>query len=130
MKFSDLRMSGCLPIRHLACLGFGLALAGTGFAAQEPAFMVLNPTGNPPPVELKSMAPRPASLDGKTIFFVDNTFNNGDLLLKEMMKWFNMHMPAVRTEFRVKTGAYTTPDPALWKEIQAAKGLMIMAIGH
>jgi hypothetical protein len=46
------------------------------------------------------------------------------------MKWFNMHMPEVKTEYRRKTGGYTTDDPALWREIQAAKGLMIMAIGH
>lgn len=118
------------PIRRLKYFGLALVLVGAGTAAQEPTFMVLNPTGNPPPVELKAMAPRPASLDGKTIFFVDQTFNNADVLLEEMMKWFNMHMPEVKTEYRRKTGGYTTDDPALWREIQAANGLMIMAIGH
>jgi hypothetical protein len=117
-------------LRRLKCLGLAFVLAGAGAAAEEPTFMVLNPTGNAPPVELQAMAPRPASLDGKTIFFVDQTFNNADVLLQEMMKWFQMHMPEVKTEYRIKTGGYTTNDPELWSEIQAAGGLMIMAIGH
>ena len=131
MSFIEVCLRGRPPIRRLKYLGLALVLGGAGAAAQEePTFMVLNPTGNPPPVELKSMTARPASLDGKTIFFVDQTFNNADVLLEEMMKWFNMHMPEVKTEYRRKTGGYTTDDPALWAEIQAANGLMIMAIGH
>ncbi len=130
MSVSNLdTMKSPLP-RRLRCIGLAFVLAGAGAAAEEPAFMVLNPTGNPPPVELQAMAPRPASLDGKTVFFVDQTFNNADVLLEEMMKWFSMHMPEVKTEYRIKTGGYTTNDPELWKEIQAADGLMIMAIGH
>lgn len=130
MSVSNLdTMKRPLP-RRLRCIGLALVLAGAGAAAEEPTFMVLNPTGNPPPVELQAMAPRPASLDGKTVFFVDQTFNNADVLLEEMMKWFSMHMPEVKTEYRIKTGGYTTNDPELWKEIQAADGLMIMAIGH
>ena len=129
MSFIEVRLRR-RPPRRLKCLGLALVLVGAGAAAQEPTFMVLNPTGNQPPVELKSMTARPESLDGKTIFFVDQTFNNADVLLEEMMKWFNMHMPEVKTEYRRKTGGYTTDDPALWREIQAANGLMIMAIGH
>jgi hypothetical protein len=123
-------LDGSRTIRRQKYLGLALMLVGACVAAQEPTFMVLNPTGGPPPVELKSMAARPSSLDGKTIFFVDQTFNNGDVLLEEMMKWFNLNMPQVKTEFRIKTGGYTTDDPALWTEIQAADGLMIFAIGH
>jgi len=130
MSILDLSLRGSPPIRRLKYLGLALMLAGAGVAAEEPTFMVLNPTGDPPPLELKSMTARPDSLDGKTIFFVDQTFNNADVLLEEMMKWFNMHMPEVTTEYRLKTGGYTTDDPALWREIQAADGLMIMAIGH
>jgi hypothetical protein len=130
MSFSDLCLRRGPRIWRPQYLGLALVLAAAGVAAQEPTFMVLNPTGDPPPLELKSMTERPESLDGKTIFFVDQTFNNADVLLEEMMKWFNMHMPEVKTEYRRKTGGYTTDDPALWREIQAADGLMIMAIGH
>lgn len=130
MSFLGLCLGVGPRIRPQKYLGLALLLAGTAVAAPEPKFMVLNPTGSPPPVELKSMAARPSSLAGKTIFFVDQTFNNGDVLLQEMMKWFKQSMPQVKTEFRVKTGGYTTDDPALWKEIQAVGGLMIIAIGH
>ena len=63
-------------------------------------YTVLNPTGNPPPIERRAMAPRPTSLDGKTIYLVDVTFNGGDLFLKEMEKWMKVHMPEVTPIYR------------------------------
>ena len=115
-----------------------LALASTGVAAQqsrtgtqaEPLFTVLNPTGTPPPIERKSLAARPASLDGRTIYFVDITFNNGDVLLQKMQAWFAANMPKVKTVFKVKAGGVGTDDPELWAEMKAANAMMIMAIGH
>jgi len=108
------------------------ALIGTTASAQTAGqlFTVLNPTGNPPPIERRAMAPRPESLDGKTIYLVDVTFNGGDLFLKEMQQWMQANMPEVDPVYRVKRGAYSTDDPELWREIQAEGGLMIMAIGH
>jgi len=108
------------------------ALFGAGARAQsgEPLYTVLNPTGNPPPIERRAMAPRPDSLNGKTIYLVDVTFNGGDLFLKEMEKWMRANMPGVNPIYRIKRGAYNTDDPELWREIQAEGGLMIMAIGH
>ncbi|MBI2149900.1 MAG: hypothetical protein HYU27_04755 [Acidobacteria bacterium] len=93
-------------------------------------FTVLNPTGIAPPITLKSMAARPASLDGKTVYLVDVTFNGGDLFLQQMQKWMAVNTPTVKTVLRTKRGVYAADDPALWKEIQAVNGLMIMAIGH
>ena len=118
--------------------GFGLALVlastaiGTNAAAQsdESLLTVMNPTGTPPPIERQAMAPRPTSLDGKTIYLVDVTFNGGDLFLLEMQKWMAANMPEVEAIYRVKRGAYSTDDPDLWREIQAVDGLMVMAIGH
>jgi len=108
------------------------AFAGTAASAQEEErlYTVMNPTGNPPPIERRAMAPRPESLDGKTIYLVDVTFNGGDLFLQEMEKWMEVNMPEVDAIYRVKQGAYSTDDPELWREIQAVDGLMIMAIGH
>jgi len=108
------------------------AMCGTQAGAQsgEPLYTVMNPTGNPPPIERKAMAPRPASLDGKTIYLVDVTFNGGDLFLQEMQKWLTANMPEVKAVYRVKKGAYSTDDPELWKEIRDSGGVMVMAIGH
>lgn len=107
-----------------------LAAGSAGAQDSERLYTVMNPTGNPPPIERRAMAPRPDSLDGKTIYLVDVTFNGGDLFLQEMQKWMQANMPEVEAIYRVKRGAYSTDDPELWREIQAADGLMIMAIGH
>ena len=111
-------------------LAIALAWAGTAAAAQGPLLTVLNPTGNPPPIERKAMAPRPQSLDGKTVYLVDVTFNGGDLFLQQMQQWMAANTPKIKTVFRIKRGAYPTDDPELWKEIKSVDGLMIMAIGH
>ena len=122
-------------MRTLQVPALGLAaaslLATAAWAQSDDEFFaVLNPTGNPPPIERRAMAERPASLDGKTIYLVDVTFNGGDLFLLEMQKWMQTNMPEVDPVYRIKQGAYSTDDPELWREIQAEGGLMIMAIGH
>ena len=117
-------------MRLTRVLGFAIACAGALAAADEQLYTVLNPTGNPPPIERRAMAPRPASLTGKTVYLVDETFDGGDKFLLQMQAWMSAHMPDVKTVFRPKKGAYSADDPDLWKEIKSVNGLMIMAIGH
>ena len=117
-------------IGGLALFGIAMACAGNASAAGEARYTVLNPTGNPPPIERKAMAPRPASLSGKTVYLVDETFDGGDKFLQQMQAWMTVHMPDVKTVFRQKKGAYAADDPDLWKEIKSVNGLMVMAIGH
>jgi hypothetical protein len=126
------RLSHSVPqgVGRLGLFGIAMACVGTVAAAEQPLYRVLNPTGNPPPIERRSMAPRPASLKGKTVYLVDVTFDNGDKFLQQMQAWMDVHMPEVKTVFRVKKGAYATDDPDLWKEIKSVDGLMVMAIGH
>lgn len=115
----------------LALLSMGMACLGAAAAeAEQPLYTVLNPTGNPPPIERRAMAPRPASLKGKTIYLVDETFDGGDKFLQQMQAWMSVDMPDVKTVFRAKKGAYAADDPDLWKEIKSVDGLMVMAIGH
>lgn len=126
------RFSPSVPqaIGGLALFGIAMACAGTAAATEEPRYTVLNPTGNPPPIERMAMAPRPASLSGKTVYLVDETFDGGDKFLQQMQAWMAAHMPDVKTVFRAKKGAYAADDADLWKEIKSVDGLMIMAIGH
>jgi len=105
-------------------------IANGDFNPEGKAFTVFNPRGNPPPINLRPMAPRPASLDGRTVYFVDVRFMNGKDFLSELQRAFNERFPNVRTELRQKKGGYTEDDPDLWAEIQANAGLMVMAIGH
>jgi hypothetical protein len=111
----------------VACAGAAVAAQG---AAKGQMITVLNPTGNPPPIELRGMAPRPASLDGKTIYLVSNTFDNADKFLHSVQAWLAVHYPTVKTIYREKKGDYVLDDPDLWKEIKANNALMVMAIGH
>jgi hypothetical protein len=90
----------------------------------------LNPKGLPPPVQLVPMAPRLASLDGKTIFLVSDGFPGADHFLAQVGIWFQKNMPSVKTEYRLKAGAFADDDPTLNAEIKASGNAVIMAIGH
>jgi hypothetical protein len=130
IKLAGLAVRRALVSGGVTCLL--LILAGSAVAAQtsEQLFTVLNPTGIAPEIERKSMAARTGSLDGKTVYLVDVTFNGGDIFLEQMQEWMAANMPEVKTEFRIKQGIYSANDPALWEEIQSVDGAMIMAIGH
>jgi hypothetical protein len=124
------RLAHSVPQRGGILFGIAMACVGTMAAAEQPLYTVLNPTGEAPPIERRAMASRPASLSGKTVYLVDETFDGGDKFLEQMKAWMAVHMPDVKTEFRAKKGAYSADDPDLWKEIQSVHGLMVMAIGH
>jgi len=62
------------------CLGLFLSIQVQAASAEE-KITVLTPLGNPPNIKLKKMAPRLDTLDGKTIYFVDDGFIGGDNLL-------------------------------------------------
>jgi hypothetical protein len=90
----------------------------------------LNPRGNPPAIKLIPMASRLDTLEGKTVYFVDDGFQGGDTLLKEMIAWFNQNMPKVKTEFRKKAGGFDGEDPKLMAELKEKGDAMVMATGH
>ena len=92
--------------------------------------VAVNPKGTPPPVKLVPMAARLPSLDGKTVYFVDDGFPGADSLLHQMQRWFGQNMAGVTTVYRKKVGSYMEDDPALWKEIKDKGHAVVMAIGH
>ena len=100
-------------------------------AADQELLTTLNPLGNPPGIVLIPLAPRVDSLEGKTIYFVDDGFLGGDVLLNEMIKWFAENQPGVKTEFRKKGGmGFAAEDPQLWAEIKEKANAVVMATGH
>jgi hypothetical protein len=105
-------------------------IAAGEFAPEGRTVKVLNPRGTPPAVKLRPMAPRPASLEGRTVYLVDVRFMNGAVFLGEIQKLFAERFPGVTAEFRQKRGGYTEDDPELWAEIKAKNALVVMAIGH
>jgi hypothetical protein len=114
------------------CPGLFCQAQPQGRAAQaEQKIAVLNPLGTPPPIRLLPMAPRPSTLDGKTIYLVDNGFLGSDNLLKEMVAWFNANMPRTNAVFkRQGGGGFGGKDPALWAEIKQKADAVIIGMGH
>ena len=90
----------------------------------------LNPMGYPPKIEQLGMAPRPGSLDGRTVYLVDVHFVDGDKLLQQMQAWFAEHLPKVETVLASKAGVYTEDDPKLFNEIKERGAAVVMAVGH
>src|SRR5512145_183312 len=65
------------------------------------------------------MAPRLDSLDGKTVYLVNQGFGGSDLFMEQLRAWFAENMPAVKTVVKRKTGFIFRDDTTdLWKEIK------------
>ena len=100
--------------------------AGTRtLAAKDQLITILNPAIETKLADRVTLAPRLATLDGKTIYLVDDNWGgmgeNG-ILHDEIQSWFTEHMPGVKIVRKVKKGNFVTDDPALWKEIADNKG--------
>lgn len=91
---------------------------------------VLDPTGYPPPINRKAVAPRLESLDGKTIYLVDARFDDSVKLLLQVQAWFNQHMPSVKTKVVQLSNVYHHDDPKTWEEIKANGDAAIIGVGH
>jgi hypothetical protein len=96
----------------------------------EQKITVLNPMGYPPKVNKKASAPRPESLDGKTIYLVDCRFDDSVEFLKQVQAWFAEHMPAVNTKMISLSATYQHDDPKTWEEIKAKGHAAIVGVGH
>jgi hypothetical protein len=93
-------------------------------------YTVLSPIGTPPKVTKKTAAPRPDSLDGKTIYLVDCRFDDSIELLKQIEAWFAAHMPNVKTRMVSLSATYQKDDPKTWNEIKANGDAAIIGVGH
>ncbi len=91
---------------------------------------VLNPMGFPPKILQQSLAPRPETLSGKTLYLVDCRFDDGDILVEQMANWFSENRTDVNVQVRRKSGVYTERDEGLYEEIQAKGDAAVMAVGH
>jgi hypothetical protein len=97
----------------------------------EQKITVLSPVGIPPEIQLKTMAPRLGTLDGKTLYLVNDGYLGTDILLGEMQAWFKTNMPEVRTVYKRKGGGgFTAEDPELWAEIKEKADAVVMGMGH
>jgi hypothetical protein len=97
----------------------------------EQKITVLSPVGIPPEVQLKPLAPRLSTLEGKTVYLVNDGYLGTDILLGEMEAWFKANMPKVNIVYRAKGGGgFTAEDPKLWAEIKEKADGVVMGMGH
>ena len=91
---------------------------------------VLDPTGYPPKVSAKPLAPRLDTLDGRTVYLVDCRFDDSGLFLEQMQAWLAEHLPSVRTVLKPISSVYLVDDPKTWEEIKARGHAAILGVGH
>jgi hypothetical protein len=76
-----------------------------------------------------TMAPRLGSLDGKTIYLVNQGFGGSDLFMQQFQAWFAENMPSVKIIAKRKTGFIFRDDTSdLWKEIKQNGDAVIFGV--
>jgi hypothetical protein len=95
-----------------------------------PHVQVLDPTGYPPAISPRALAPRLDTLDGRTVYLVDCRFDDSGLFLEQMRAWFAEHLPGVTTVLKPISNVYLVDDPKTWEEIKARGHAAIVGVGH
>lgn len=89
---------------------------------------VHDPRGYPPKVTAKRLAPRLQTLDGKVVFLVDCLFDNSDLFMEQLARWFAEHLPKVRIR-SIKPRESWTDDPEMRAAIAREGDAAILGVG-
>jgi hypothetical protein len=80
-------------------------------------------------VPLWQMAPRLDSLNGKTVYLVNQGFGGSDLFMEQFQAWLAEKMPSVKTILKRKTGFIFRDDTTdLWKEIKEKGDAVIFGV--
>lgn len=96
--------------------------------AIQSRFVVFNPEARRTPASEGAgtgtpswpMAQRLESLNGKTIYLVNQGFGGSALFMEQLQAWFAQNMPTVKTIVKRKTGFIFRDDTKdLWKEIKS-----------
>jgi hypothetical protein len=91
---------------------------------------ILDPFAQPSSdVKTMSMAPRLATLDGKTLYLVETGFAGSFEFMQEVQDWLSRNMPSVKTVLRHKRGTMFTDDPDLWVEIKSKGDAAVLGVG-
>ena len=108
-------------------VAFAASFAG---AAGDGKIVVMNPRGIQPEIRKIPMAPRPATLDGKTVYIVDLKYPNTKPFVQELYAALTAKYPQTTWVLRDKRAGYMDDDPTLWKEIKDKDACAIVLLGH
>ena len=120
------RKSAFIPVVILIAL-FASSL---GWAGDEGKIVVMNPRGIKPEIRKIPMAPRPATLDGKTVYIVDTKYPNTKPFVEELSAALKAKYPETTWVVKDKFAGYMDDDPKLWKEIKEKCAGAIVLLGH
>jgi len=111
------------------CVSFICCFAGVqGYAQGAGKITVYNPMGTPPPIQMKPMAERLNTLDGKTIYLVNTGFVGTDRLMAVMTEWFAANYPKT-TIVNAQAGMTNLPQDVR-DEINSKADAVILGLGH
>ena len=111
------------------CIGLVSGFAGSQAYAQGARITVYNPMGTPPPIQMKAMAPRLNTLDGKTIYLVNTGFPNSDNYMSVLQEWFKDNHPKTNTVIIRALGMGNISD-AHRAEIKEKADAVLFGLGH
>ena len=117
-------------MRSFILIFLAVVTASSVQAAEQSRIVVMNPRGIKPEIRKLPMAPRPANLDGKTIYIVDTKYPNTKPFVNELYSALKSKYPETTWALRDKIGWYMDDDPALWKEIKEKGDGAIVLLGH
>lgn len=100
------------------------------YAAEGGLITVMNPRGIQPEIRKIPMAPRPATLDKKTVYIVDTKYPNTKPFVDELYAALKTKYPETNWVLKEKFGGYMDDDPKLWKEVKANAAGAIVLVGH
>jgi hypothetical protein len=89
---------------------------------------VHDPRGFAPKVTGKRLAARPQRLDGKTLYRVDCLFDNSEVFMDQLRRWFAEHLPAVNTKM-IKPRESWVDDPGMRAKIEEDGDAAILGVG-
>ena len=89
---------------------------------------VHDPRGYPPEIVGKQLAPRLENLEGKTIYLVDCLFDNSDVFVDQMRRWFGEHVPGADVRVERPKESWVD-DPELRARIEADGDAAILGVG-
>ena len=111
------------------CIGLICGIAVTQGYAQGARITVYNPMGTPPPIQMKTMAPRLDTLDGKTIYLVNTGFPNSDNFMAVMQEWFKDNHPKTNTVI-IRSQGMGNLTAESREEIKAKADAVLFGLGH
>jgi len=117
-------------IFSLLLIFLSFILTSSLFAAETGKIIVMNPRGIQPEIRKIPMAPRPATLDKKTVYIVDTKYPNTKPFVNELFAALKAKYPKTNWVLKEKFGGYMDDDPKLWKEIKEKASGAIVLVGH